>query len=285
MTSLRARVLTCIIGLVPIYMTASFAQTPESTCEVAFIDCVRGATTRYEDQRLAILDGYRPIGRDFPAMGEHWIRIGLVFDGEFNPARPEILTYLNVAGTPRLTGVAYALPLLAGEVPPPWPAGSGAWHDHFRTLTDETFLPEHHVRHGESARVAMLHAWFWPENPAGAFAADNWAIPYARLGLVPTNDVEAAKTLALLHGGVEFFRDALEATVALSEAEERAVVRALGRAADTAATLLKERSADEVRLTTAETERLATAWSDLWVDLDGLVSDVARNIVQNHPLR
>jgi len=279
------RVPLCVMGLMLACVTMTFAQDFQSTCGEPFVECARRATSRYEDQRLAILDGYRPIGRDFPAMGEHWIRIGLVFDGEFNPARPEILTYLTVAGTPRLTGVAYALPLLAGEMPPSWPVGSGAWHDHFRTLTDETFSPDHHVSHSDSARIAMLHTWFWPENPDGAFAADNWAIPYARFGLTPTDSVEAAKALALLGNGLDFFRAAVEGAAILTEIEQHSVKITFEEAADAADALLRARSGDDARLTADETARLAAIWSDLWIELEGLVSPAAKNAVQQHPLR
>ena len=54
----------------------------------------------HSDQRVAVLDGYRRIGRDFPGMGEHRIRIGLIFDGRFDPSRPEVLNYVDVDGTP-----------------------------------------------------------------------------------------------------------------------------------------------------------------------------------------
>src|SRR5215203_2892336 len=108
-----------------------------------FVDCARAGTERYKDRTVAIRDGYRLIGRDFPAMGEHWIRIGLVFDGKFDASRPEVLNYVVIGGRPQLLGVGYAMPLLAGETAPEGPAGPHAWHDHFRTVDDETVLPHH----------------------------------------------------------------------------------------------------------------------------------------------
>ena len=105
-------------------MAAQEGTTCGSTTSAAeqsvprFVECARAATGKYRDESAAILDGYRRIGRDFPAMGEHWIRIGLVFDGKFDPARPEVLNYVTVAGKPRLIGVAYAVPLLPGREPP-----------------------------------------------------------------------------------------------------------------------------------------------------------------------
>ena len=109
----------------------------------SFVDCARAATERYHDQANAMLDGYRVIGGDFPAMGEHWINVSLLFDGRFDAAHPEVLTYTVVAGAPRLLGVAYALPLLAGEAAPDWPPGADAWHDHARTIEQETLLSQH----------------------------------------------------------------------------------------------------------------------------------------------
>src|SRR5207237_550430 len=109
-----------------------------------FITSAKAATARFQDRDVAISEGYRQIGGDFPAMGEHWIHIGLVFDGKFDPEHPEVLMYAMVSGKPQLLGVAYALPLLKGESPPDWPVGQAAWHDHFRTLEDETSVPLHH---------------------------------------------------------------------------------------------------------------------------------------------
>jgi hypothetical protein len=94
-------------------LAATMAHPPAQSVN-AFIESAREATRKYQDQSVAILDGYRPIGRDFPSMGEHWINTGLLFDGKFDAAHPEILTYIRVSGSPWLLGVAYAIPLLPG---------------------------------------------------------------------------------------------------------------------------------------------------------------------------
>src|SRR5205823_815673 len=145
----------------------------------AFLERARAATGKYQDRAVAILDGYRQIGGDFPAMGEHWINVGLLYDGKIEPEHPEFLTYAVINGEPRLLGLAYALPLLSGESVPDWPAGIEAWHDHFRTIEDETLFPQHHSfgAAGDAPRLAMLHVWTWLANPAGIWAPDNWAIP------------------------------------------------------------------------------------------------------------
>jgi hypothetical protein len=183
-----------------------------------FLDRAVAGTARYRDQSAAILDGYRRIGADFPAMGEHWIRVDLVFDGVLDPARPEVLNYIAVNGSPQLAGLGYAVPLLKGELPPDLPSGRSAWHAHFKSIEEETFVShaEHHGEDtvpGDGPRIAMLHAWIGTPNPDGVFAADNWALPYARLGLTAPADapVDAAKALALVSGGVDFFEKQLSA--------------------------------------------------------------------------
>ena len=114
---------------------------------------------------------------------------------------------------PKLVGLGFAAPLLAGELPPEAPAGRDAWHDHSRTIEDETVLPHTdpvHEHHGEGPgpRLAMLHTWLWAPNPDGVFAADNWSLAFVRLGLtVPAaSPPDAAKALSLLTGGVEWGR-------------------------------------------------------------------------------
>ena len=55
--------------------------TVASSAAQRFVDLVRVATDRYHDRARAVADGYRLIGRDFPGMGEHWVNVGLLFDG------------------------------------------------------------------------------------------------------------------------------------------------------------------------------------------------------------
>jgi hypothetical protein len=136
------------ITLVALGATTAGAQPVACRADAsaeAFVACAQAGTERYHDQAVAVLDGYRRVGSDFPGMGEHWIRMALVFDGTIDARHPEVLTYVVVGGTPRLLGVAYVVPLLAGEQPPPHPAGREAWHDPSRTLEDETVLPMHHA--------------------------------------------------------------------------------------------------------------------------------------------
>jgi hypothetical protein len=238
-----------------------------------FVDCARAGTARYRDRGAAILDGYRRIGGDFPAMGEHWIRVGLVFDGQFDPARPEVLSYIVVDDEPVLLGVAYALPLLAGETPPDGPPGPGAWHDHYRTIEDETFLPAHHMPGmADSPRIAMLHAWIWSENPEGTFAADNWAIPYLRLGLeVSEGPFSAARALSLATGGAEHFRRVVDRAVELADGQGPGVQAVFDAAREEVGEVLGRNRGP--RLREEETARLSGIWERLWMDLRALTGN------------
>jgi hypothetical protein len=252
----------------------------------AFISCARAGTDRYRDHNLAVLDGYRRIGRDFPGMGEHWIRVSLVFDGVFDASRPEVLNYVTIDGTRHLLGVAYAVPLLDGERPPESPAGRDAWHDHSRTISDETILPLH--MHGSSggtgSRLAMLHAWVWSTNPDGVFAADNWAIPFVRLELATPAEISAAmgKALSLAVGGRDYFEMAIAAGATLSPADQVPVKRALDDAQHTVESLVRALKSGE---NGRAPERLAQVWARLWADMESVVSEDARRRLALLPIR
>jgi hypothetical protein len=253
-----------------------------------FVQAVREATSKYHDREVAVADGYRLIGGDFPAMGEHWIHIGLLFGGHHDPTRPELLTYVTVNGTPRLTGVAYAVPLLPGESPPEWPWAGASWHDHVSTIDEETLIPHgaHAGHHGgaldpgtQPPRLAMAHAWVWLANPAGTFAADNWAVPYFRLGLdAPAGaPVACAKALSLVGGGTAHLAAVVEGAGARAPSERRAVQKALARA---------QRSVGEVvrgaqgRLDAGQLVLLAEVWARLWKDLDRALPAPTRSRLQ-----
>jgi hypothetical protein len=254
--------------------TITFAQSgPPCGAAVAtmsgsrFSECARVAAEKYQDRTKAIADGYRPIGRDFPAMGEHWIRVSLLFDGSVDPRRPEVLNYVLVNGQPKLVGLGFATPLLAGEPAPESPAGRAAWHDHTRTIEDETVHP--HVDGGHAnhdgdpgPRVAMLHTWLWAPNPDGVFAVDNWSLAFVRLGLtVPANfPQDAAKALSLLTGGDAFFEE-------LFMAESRPIPRdrALVKSTLLQARRKVENAAGRGRSTDLNTDDLSTL-DAIWKD-------------------
>lgn len=253
----------------------------------AFIESARAGTDKYRDQAAAISDGYRRIGRDFPAMGEHWIRINLVFDGTFDASRPEVLNYVVIEGKPRLLGVGYAVPLLGGESPPSGPGGANVWHDHFRTIEDETVLPHHHTGGAvkDSPRLAMMHAWIWSPNPEGVFAADNWTIPYLRLGLTPADATPSsvAKALSLASGGRNYFEMSIDAASAITPTEKDRVKDAVDRAQ--AAVLAVLRNNRAAVLSAADLTRLADIWTEMWTAVDGAVGADPRQRLTHLPIR
>jgi hypothetical protein len=245
-------------------------EAPASAEE--FVETVREATSKYHDREVAVADGYRLIGGDFPAMGEHWIQVGLLFSGRRDPTRPELLTYVAVEGKPRLTGVAYAAALLPGESPPDGPWAGLVWHDHVDTLDAETLIPHgEHATHGGDKgarpRLAMAHAWIWLPNPAGDFIADNWALPYFRLGLDTPVDapLPCAKALALVSGGAAHLAAVVEAAGARTSSERRAVEKALARSQRSVRAVLQGARG---RLDASQLVRLSAIWDQLWKELD-----------------
>ena len=252
-----------VLAVMLLCLSASFVSAQDTTA--TFLERARSATAKYQDQSTAILEGYRRIGRDFPAMGEHWIRLDLLFDGRIDAEHPEVLTYVQVEGKAKLTGIAYAVPLLPGESPPDLPAPKDAWHDHYRTIEDETIRPLHHLPATASSvpRIAMLHAWIWAPNPDGVFAADNWAIPYIRAGLMlPEHEPRAAAlALSLLTGSVEYFTATVDA-VASPTREQRVAVDAAFASARSAV----ERNVRENRI-----DALSDIWSELRQSLKSVI--------------
>lgn len=187
--------------------------------EVAeFVAAAREATSRYLDQDVALRDGYRRIGPDFPSMGEHWLNRALVMRADVDPARPPILEYITVEGRPVLAGVAYAKLVYAEAPVTPIPAPPTAWHYHSGSVDEESFIASHAARatpdSAPGARIAVLHAWIWTGNPDGLFATDNWALPWIRLGIDPPAGVPDSLTLmaALAAGGERYFSTMLRLT-------------------------------------------------------------------------
>ena len=142
-------------------------------------------------------------------MGEHWLNTRLIVEGVFDVSRPQMLTYVKIAGRPVLTGVVYAIPLQQGESPPSAFGPAALWHEHNGTVDEEGLLPEHHSTPSASAgtRVSFLHAWIGIPRTDERFAAENWAIPFLRLELAVPREFPngASRALSLLAGGRSFF--------------------------------------------------------------------------------
>lgn len=195
--------------------------TPAAGAE---IEALRAAVARYEDHAAAVADGYRKFGKDRgagnPLMGEHWFRKDLV-DEPLDLTRPSTLIYATIDGERRLVGVAWTLYQQPGEPLPEGFAGDADhWHVHHvpalaaALVADRPLLArivERRAARGElgagdgRTELTMLHAWIGLENPAGMFANDNAALPYAMAGLplawAQADEPSAAKGIGLLLPG------------------------------------------------------------------------------------
>ncbi|CAN5785146.1 hypothetical protein BH20GEM1_BH20GEM1_01340 [soil metagenome] len=239
---MRPRPLLAIAVLVSVASPAPTLGQGYGPHDDPVIALVRAATARYQDRAAAEEDGYRRIGPDIPAMGEHWVQVELLLDPAVEVERPEILTYVPVDGRPRLVGVAWATALLGDEAPPLVPGVEGSWHAHDGPVEEE-LLQVGHADHGSGtegrpgattgtgSRVAVLHAWVWTSSPAGTYAAENWALPALRLGLSPADerDDEAARALSLARGGHAFLG---RQVAVLAKLDEGVAGRASGILAD-----------------------------------------------------
>ncbi len=238
------------------------------------LEATRKAAAEFHDRRNAIAAGYRRIGPDVPSMGAHWISPRLVVADSFDVRQPALLTYIEVAGRPVLTGVVYAVPLTAGQSPPTVFGRDAIWHEHNGTLDEEALLPDHHTAPSaaKGTRLSILHAWLWSPNPEGMFATDNWTIPFLRLGLAaPTGRAESAgRALSLLSGAEEYYLNLVGPEMAA------AVKPALGACAAAAAQVVARARADARPLRLDEVEELSRAWTGAMIGVGNAVGrDVA----------
>ena len=234
-------------------------QTPE------FIARARAGTEAFRNPEAARMAGYHPVGPDFPGMGRHWIHNSLILESTPDPARPAILEYAELNGSLTLVGVAYAVLIKSDTVPAFLPVPASAWHFHQGTVTEESFLRSHaglgHTVPGP--RLAVLHAWIWLDNPDGMLATDNWALPYARLGLSPPPNGSRAAARALALSAGEGGRMYLEA-----------LVHAVGQPSDTemaglAAIIARHQA--KARAEAASVSSLEVCWKTLWDELQAAV--------------
>ena len=263
---------------------AAAAAAADAPAAERFAAEARAATARYQSRDAAIADGYRRVGGDFPAMGEHWVSLPRVMADSFAPALPAILTYVQANGVPTLAGVAYTALLERGEQLPDFAPARSYWHEHNGSVVDESFLAEHDTHTGahggngpdgeEAIRVGVLHAWVWLPNPDGVFATDNWTLPYRRLGLAPPPGPpppDAARALALAAGGADFYADALRAALAPTAAEDTALTAVLARHRDQLTGRLAAPRPSADTLPPDLSPWLSARWSALWNDIERAV--------------
>lgn len=180
----------------------------------ALIERVRAATVHLRDRKAAARAGYRRVGIDFPAMGEHWVNPGLLLRRGLDFDKPSILTYTMIDDRPTLTGVVFTVALDPGESPPPVAGAERPWHEHNESIADESLVrPAVSTPRNDRRRLAVLHLWTEAPNPAGPFATENWALPFARLGFTLPDSLPggAARALSLATGGDSYFTDLVHA--------------------------------------------------------------------------
>ncbi len=249
-------------------------DTANPAVRQAFLSEAHAAAERLSDLSAAIARGYRRLGPDFPGMGEHWIHPRRLVTGRVVASEPPVLTYTRIGDEKVLTGVAYAVPLAAGQAPPSTPLGPGIWHDHASSLDEEVLLldsPASHAAGGENAaRVAMFHVWIRPENPAGLVAQNNWALPFARLGLpVPDPlDPRTARAASLVGEGREYYTTLIRRAAGADGPDGERIEIAVSAASDRVAALVSGRTA----LGEEDCRRLAETWTGLWTRLQGELS-------------
>lgn len=234
-------------------------------------DAARG-TERFADRRVALAEGYRRVGADFPGMGEHWVNIAMLLQNRIDPARPTLLTYATISGRPTLLGVGFVVVTHADSAPEEAPGWPTEWHEHSGLLADESgaaLSPSH----GDSpTHVWIMHVWTRLENPAGKLTADNWSLPFLRAGVASPRDVDSdvGRAASLAVGGDEFMRDVLTdaslRTPSNAPAVDSAIASARGRAvADIAAH--------------ADAQALRETWSDLGSSLERVIGPRVRDVL------
>jgi hypothetical protein len=274
----------------PFGLVAQRGVASHAALTARFTADARAGTRRYQSQEAAIADGYRRVGVDFPAMGEHWVNLQRVMADSFAPPQPSVLVYVRVNGTPTLAGVAYTALLEPGEDPPSFGPARSFWHEHNGTVAEESFPIGHHAGEGRrgteggALRLAILHAWVWAENPSGLFATDNWTLPFLRLGIAPpaTWSPTATRALALALDGEEYYALMLRTSMPLTVREEALAAAILSRAREQARSGLSTPRGQRHRARAADEAHLSVVWSAMWEELEGALP---QRVIQLRALR
>jgi hypothetical protein len=231
------------------------------------------ASARFADRRVAVEEGYRRLGADFPGMGEHWLKVQTLLQPKFDAAHPAILTYADVRGQPTLLGVGYALVTHGDSAPRGAPGWPERWHEHSGLLSEETAAgPTSRPSGPSTTHVFVMHVWTSLVNPDGQLAADNWALPFLRAGVpVPADvDAPAGHALSLAVGGDGFLRDALT-DVGMRTSANAALVDSLIAVARTRVAGNLARGVD--------VEELRAAWASLSDGLESVIGGRVRDVV------
>jgi hypothetical protein len=278
---MSARARRCVVfALLLCAAERAVAQNDGRTSRAALVADARRGTERYQDVGNAIADGFKRVGVEFPAMGEHWVSLSRVMENRFDAARPAVLTYITVDGKRRLAGVGYTALLAAGEMPPRTPARLDDWHEHNGSVIDESqpghhgtgsMLPSEAVELGAN-RLAILHAWVWEANPVGVFVTDNWRLPLVRARVaVKSLSHDALRGLALAGDSSSYYEQTLAAALEPTDADARRMRETIADARRGAQTAARSRG-------NLDEGALAASWNKLWSSLETALPSRVRDL-------
>lgn len=270
----RGRGTAVLMSVLSLAITAPIAIAQISQRDAAFIAAAKIAAAKYRTQATAIADGFRPVGVEFPAMGEHWVSLQRVMANTIDPALPSVLIYVTVNGRPTLGGVGYTDLLRPGEPLPQSPAPN-FWHEHNGSVAEESFPLRHQMGQPSNAddrnaiRLAILHLWTEIPNDAGVFVADNWRLPLQRLGASLRLSASALQAIALAQDETGYYALMLRVALRATDREEAIIDRVL---AGTRATAVKQvatlrASSSGHQSASVNDNALANVWESLWRSL------------------
>lgn len=263
-----------VMSILSLAAAGPIATAQPSQGDAAFIAAAKQAAAKYRTQAAAIADGFRPVGVEFPAMGEHWVSLQRVMANTIDASLPSVLIYVTINGRPTLGGVGYTDLLRPGQALPQSPAPN-FWHEHNGSVAEESFPVRHEMGQGSKAddgdavRLAILHLWTEIPNDAGVFVADNWRLPLRRLGMSPHLSANALQATALAQDETGYYALMLRVALHPNDREEATIERVL---ADTRAAAIKQ----VALLRTPQSGRqpasvngnaLASVWETLWLSL------------------
>ncbi|MDH3271067.1 MAG: hypothetical protein OEN56_07025 [Gemmatimonadota bacterium] len=237
-----------------------------------FVEELTRRGQRFEDVGVAITEGYRKLGPDFPGMGEHWVNPGLVIAGTLDPDRPPVIAYTTRRGKRVLVGFAFTRVLAPDEVPPKTVFPASAWHDHTGGVDEESLIlsgPASMHAHGEGYRLSMVHVWTALENPDDVLAQNNWALPFFRTGLPVPDEVSssAARALSLTDVGIPFYRLLLSDGIELQDPLLSEAMRAFEERGEEVRTWVEARIGED-QIGRTDLRELESIWLDLWDTLE-----------------
>ena len=220
---------------------------------------------RYKDRAVAMREGYRRVGTDFPGMGEHFVNTRALMSGQIDPAHPTVLSYATIAGTPVLLSYGYMVTTNGDDASATIPGWPDAWHEHSGFLSDESGAGVGHTTTPVTrTRVWVLHIWEQMANPDGQFASDNWVLPFTRAGIAaPANvDADIGRAFSLVVGGDKYLQDVLSDAGIRTASNSNAIDAALSEAR-AQVEKLAERAKQTGAFETGEEVRLKAVWTTL----------------------